>query len=610
MTARRIGALLCCAVPVAWALLAPEAARGAARPQVRSVKLEGSPDRVVMREDGAVHLEVKPLPGEGYQRLAERTTGNAAIWRQIHRANGGPPRLDARKRYRVALELLSRELQVRALKALWPKARYDGREWVHVVSADRPFGRPESLWAISQWLTGEGGRWKAIRKASGKRSRNVHPGEKVRVPAAMLRPGYRIPAPFPPPPGAPAPEAPAPEAAAAPPAGTGAPPARSTASTHVDGELEYGEDDRGRYAVYRLRAGEALYSSVVIRFTGRVDADEVNSTAALVARRSGIRDVTDIPVGFPVKIPLELLTPEYLPGDDPRRIAYEAGLREAAGLAAERGRAANLRGVVVILDAGHGGVDPGASNGRVWEDDYAYDIMVRVKEVLERKTSATVHATIRDQSQGFRPHNGRFKSRDTDEVLLTTPHFHHKSSGQTAVAVNLRWYLSNSLYRQAKARGVSSDRVVFVSFHADSLHPSLRGAMVYVPGREYRPRSYGKSGEPYRRYKEFREQPEVRFSGRDLTRSEGLSRALAKELVGDLRSSRIMIHPHKPVRDHVVRGGRAWVPAVLRYNQVPTSVLVEVCNLNNRTDQKRIADPDFRQLFAEAFVRGLESHFE
>src|SRR5262249_907725 len=67
----------------------------------------------------------------------------------------------------------------------------------------------------------------------------------------------------------------------------------------------------------------ALPISVVVRFTGRVDVQDVNDLAAQIARRSGIDDVTSIAIGYKVKIPLDALLPEYLPRDDARRRAWE-----------------------------------------------------------------------------------------------------------------------------------------------------------------------------------------------------------------------------------------------------------------------------------------------
>ena len=69
--------------------------------------------------------------------------------------------------------------------------------------------------------------------------------------------------------------------------------------------------------------------------------------------------------------------------------------------------------------------------------------------------------------------------------VLTTPPFLAEEDGETAVAVNLRWYLANSVYRRLVKGGTDPDRIVFLSLHADARHPSLRGAMVYVPGARF-----------------------------------------------------------------------------------------------------------------------------
>ena len=62
------------------------------------------------------------------------------------------------------------------------------------------------------------------------------------------------------------------------------------------------------------------------------------------------------------------------------------------------------------------------------------------------------------------------------------------------VGVNLRWYLANSIFRRAMKGGVPREKVVFLSIHADSLHPSLRGAMAYIPGAQLRDRLVPQEG--------------------------------------------------------------------------------------------------------------------
>ncbi len=389
------------------------------------------------------------------------------------------------------------------------------------------------------------------------------------------------------------------------PASAGLPPAAALpAPSAPSGPLQYGEDAKGKFAIYALHAGEALYSSVVIRFTGRLQSEDVRAIASDIAARSGIADVTSIPIGFPVRIPYEVLLPEFLPTNDPRRLEYEVEQR-LAGQYKNEVQARGLDGVTVILDAGHGGIDVGASMAGVWESLYVYDIALRVKRTLEAETRATVKMTTRD--------GAAWTILDRDvlpfsraHAVLTTPPF---PITDTIVGVNLRWYLANSQYRQAKANGSSSDKVVFISIHADSLHPTLRGATAYIPNAAGTAGSARKSGSAFTSRKEVREQPEVKFSLQERQRSEGLSRDVAERVIAAFRTAGLGIHPFKPVRDRIYRGRRAWVPAVLRYNAVPAKFLLEVGNLANVEDRALLTTRAFRQRVAASVVDGLLGYF-
>ena len=79
--------------------------------------------------------------------------------------------------------------------------------------------------------------------------------------------------------------------------------------------------------------------------------------------------------------------------------------------------------------------------------------------------------------------------------------------------------------------GIAKEKVVFISVHADSLHPSLRGAMAYIPGGRFVQGTYEKTDPVYLARAEVRERPVVRHSERDALMAEGLSRELAHSLV-------------------------------------------------------------------------------
>jgi len=343
---------------------------------------------------------------------------------------------------------------------------------------------------------------------------------------------------------------------------------------------------------------------VVVRFTGRVFAADVNALALQIARRSGIPDVTDIPIGYRVKIPFDVLQPEFLPEGHPKRKEYEESLRASARFS-NQVKARGMAGITVILDAGHGGQDVGASVGGVWESLYVYDIVMRIRRVLEGRTASRVLVTTRDGGE-FRVHESDVLPFSRGHAVLTTPPY---PIADPKIGVNLRWYLANSLFRKTVQTDKDPQKVVFLSIHADSLHPSLRGVMAYIPAADMRDGSFGKDGPVYAARKEVQESPLVTFPREDRVRSEGLSRELAKQVVAAFQERGLPVHPFKPVRDKIIRNNSEWVPAVLRYNSIPAKILLEVCNLANDDDRKLIQTRAYRQQVAEAVVRGLLAYY-
>jgi len=344
----------------------------------------------------------------------------------------------------------------------------------------------------------------------------------------------------------------------------------------------------------------------VLRFTGLLSGKDVNDAAQRFARRSNIKNVTQMAVGTRVRIPLGDLLPQYLPLGHPRRLAQEQEQAQSTRLA-RRERRAQLDGVHVVLDAGHGGADPGAGDDEVWEDDYVYDVACRVKQVLETRTRATVHPLVRDESSGHQP-LARIR-RDRDEVLLSKP-LYRLDDHPSRSAVNLRWVLSNEKFRRLSDERVDDDRVIFLSFHADSLHESATGAMVYYASAALRPTECGVPREAsLTGLSEVAACNDFSMTRRQLLRSEGLSRALGEAVISSLREDKLAVHGFSPVRGSIIRAG-AWVPAVLKYNRIPAAVLIETCNLNNQDDRKSLRDPAFRQRLAESVVDGLEQYFD
>ena len=582
----------------------------ASAPEAVVVTLPGG-DRAEWRRGAQPVLLALPRPGEGWLDLAGRLAGNRNRAGALRSANPSMPAPLRDVRVRVPWELLSGARRVEAARALFPADRRVDEGWEHVVVA--PFGgEAESWWELAERYCGDGVRYPRLRDANPGSGLFPATGARVVVPTACLTAEFRgvrsqgkrvLAEPVG-----------SPSRAATPPASTATGAARltpvATQPPFVPG-VEVGEREeaavleyRDGAAYYRLRAGEALYSAVVVRFTGQLTAVDVNATAVEIARASGIGDVTAIPVGYPVRIPLDLLLPEYLPAGDPRRAEWDRDRRELGAIRRVI-RAANLDGIHIVLDAGHGGGDSGATFGDVWEASYTYDVMARVRRVLQRETKATVWTTVQDTRTDGKPVDRDGLPPGRAQRLLVTPPY---DLSDPVTGVHLRWVLSNAILQRLTKRKVDPERVAFVSIHADSLHPAVRGLMVYAPSRALRP-ARGPSPRGDWACREADEIAAPRFTPKFKARSEALSLQLGGSVVRAARSFAVPVHQYQPVRSSIIRSRSRFVPAVLRNTAVPTAVLIEICNLNNREDRELVQTWRFREKLAHAIAAGLAEGF-
>ena len=370
--------------------------------------------------------------------------------------------------------------------------------------------------------------------------------------------------------------------------------------------LAFEEDKDGKYAGYRLRKGEALYSSVVMRYTDQVDPKGVTEVALQIAERSGIPDVRSIQPGQLIKIPPSLLATPFQP-EGSEALAEERAMRAEVKRTVRVEGGPRLAGIRIVLDAGHGGVDRGAMANGVWESDYVYDLTMRVRRKLEEETEAVVSSTIRYPGLGFAVRQNITSAAKAAEIL-TTPPFPNDGENPNAISVHLRWVLANDLFTLFARHG-DMRKTLFISFHADSLHPLARGAMVYVPGSAGVPSSFALAGREAVRVKEMAGSGHVAFSARDRLQGEAHSRVFAETLLNALEAEHLPVHGNRPIRNIIKRGRKGFVPAVIRYSNAAAKVLVEVLNLNNDDDAANLQDPAFREHFAEAVVKGIRAYY-
>lgn len=227
--------------------------------------------------------------------------------------------------------------------------------------------------------------------------------------------------------------------------------------------------------------------------------------------------------------------------------------------------AGSQRDVLVMIDAGHGGDDPGSIGAAgTYEKNITLAVSRELKRVIDREPGMS--AMLTRDGDYFIPHKQRYQ----------------------------------------KARDAKAD--LFVSVHADSFTNSeARGSSVWVLS----PR--GATSEAARWLADRENRADlvggVSLDTRDdtlaavlLDLSQGATMEASSAVAGQVHASMRRIGPtHK---NHVERANFV----VLRSPDVP-SILVETAFISNPAEEKRLNNPAERTKLAEAIVEGIRNHF-
>ncbi|MHC1653896.1 N-acetylmuramoyl-L-alanine amidase [Stenotrophomonas maltophilia] len=275
----------------------------------------------------------------------------------------------------------------------------------------------------------------------------------------------------------------------------------------------------------------------------------VSSPAAILAGQRTAAVVTTPPATVPAPAPAPVETPRPAMPSDASRIRMQPGMRH----------------LVVAIDPGHGGQDPGAIGPTGKREK---DVTLAVARELARQVNAT-------------PGLKAYLTRDSD-VFIPLP------------------------MRAQKARANKAD--IFISIHADAAeNRSATGSSVYVLSTK------GASSQRAR-WLADKENAADLVGGVRLQQTEG---TLANVLL-DLAQSGYM-KASEDAAGHVLGGlkriGNNHKPnieranfAVLRTSDMP-AMLVETAFISNPDEERRLIDPAYQRKVAGAVLDGVHTFF-
>lgn len=232
----------------------------------------------------------------------------------------------------------------------------------------------------------------------------------------------------------------------------------------------------------------------------------------------------------------------------------------------------NMRKIRIILDAGHGGDDPGAhgKNGAL-EKDVTLDIAKKTREILLKDGKYEIFMT---------------REQDTTLQLLDRTKFANKMNGDLFV----------SIHANASPKRTSKGVSTYFLNNADD-QESLRVAM--RENGELDPtvlKQPSKNTDDY--YLEVMKASMVKNF--HTTQSTDLARAVQADMLKSLRKD------YSDVVDLGVRSARFYV---LTGATMP-AILVETSFISNPMEEKRLTDPRYQQTLAKAVVSGIEIFFK
>ncbi|MFZ7096143.1 N-acetylmuramoyl-L-alanine amidase [Luteimonas dalianensis] len=287
------------------------------------------------------------------------------------------------------------------------------------------------------------------------------------------------------------------------------------------------------------------------------------ATDRLISQMAASSATPAEPVAKPVAAPVAVAPPQ--PQPDPRPVAATPQPPVVQPVPGPAQPAVAMRPLVIAIDAGHGGQDPGAVGPSGTREK---DVTLAIARELGRQIDAT-------------PGLKSYLTRDTD-VFIPLNH------------------------RARLAREAGAD--MFISVHADAAHNrNAKGSSVYVL-------SLRGASSQRARWLADKENAADMIGGVRLQETDDTLASVLLDLTqsGQMKASedagqhileglKRIGNNHKP---HIERANFA----VLRTSDMP-AMLVETAFLSNPEEEKRLIDPQFQRTVARAVLDGVNTYF-
>ncbi len=222
-------------------------------------------------------------------------------------------------------------------------------------------------------------------------------------------------------------------------------------------------------------------------------------------------------------------------------------------------KSSQLKGKVFYLMAGHGGPDPGAigkaGGSMLCEDEYAYDVTLRLYKLLVEH-GAEAYMIVEDGNDGIR--DDRILACDHDEKTAgaALPLNQLKRLNQRVIQVN-------KLYKRNQKRGFKDQTCLAIHVDSRGINHKQDVFFYHAPGSESSRKFALKMQQTFRgKYKKHRK-------------------------TGSYQGT--------------VHGRNLYVLK----NTLPKALYVELANIQNKSDHRRILQPSNRQALANWLLEGI-----